>query len=150
MFFKACSHFKQRLFKFDGISSPQSKEIFHSCWKINFASNIDGVKSPDGSKTEDIKLSKPLFDGGNGFMTAFPLIVSFIPKALSNGILSKSRITDWQFADKSSWGKDFKISLSFDTYLVKWNPPFFKILDISLHVFIASVWLENKSKKLSM
>ena len=53
--------------------------------------------------------------------------------------LSKSRLIDWQFADKSSWGKDFKISLSFDTNLVKWNPPFFKISDIFLHVFIASV-----------
>ena len=45
-------------------------------------------------------------------MTAFTLIASlfgfcYIPKALSNGILSKSRLTDWQFADKSSRGKDF-------------------------------------------
>ena len=36
-------------------------------------------------------------------MTAFTLIVLLpgfrnIPKALSNGILSKSRLTDWQFA----------------------------------------------------
>ena len=73
-------------------------------------------------------------------MTAFTLIVSLsvfhnIPKALSNEILS--RLTDWQFADNSSWSKDFKISLSFDTNLVKWNPPFYKISDISLHVFIA-------------
>ena len=88
MFFKVCSYFNQRLFKFGGISSSQSKEIFHSCCKINFASSIDGVKSPNGSKTEDIKLSKPLFDSGNGFMTAFTLIVSLsgfhnIPKALS-------------------------------------------------------------------
>ena len=42
-------------------------------------------------------------------MTAFTLIVSFswfhnIPKVPSNGILSKSRLTDWQFGDKSSWG----------------------------------------------
>ena len=64
-------------------------------------------------------------------MTAFTLIVSLsgfhnIPKALSNGILSKSRLTDWQMADKSSWGKDFKTFLSFDTNLVKWNPPFSK------------------------
>ena len=104
MFFKVYSHFNQRLFKFDVISSSQSKEIFHSCCKINFASRIDGVKSPNGSKTEDIKLSKPLFDGGNGFMTAFTLILSLsgfhnIPKVLPNGILSKSRLTDWQFAD---------------------------------------------------
>ena len=77
-------------------------------------------------------------------MTAFTLIVLLpgfrnIPKALSNGILSKSRLTDWQFAYKSSWGKDFKISLSFDTNLVKWNPPFFTISDISSHIFIASI-----------
>ena len=48
---------------------------------------------------------------------AFTLIVSLfgfhnIPKALPNRILSKSRLTDWQFDDKSSWGKDFKISLN--------------------------------------
>ena len=144
MFFKVCSHFNQRLFKFNGISSSQSKEIFHSCCKINFTSSSDGVKSPNGLKAEDIKLTKPLFDGGNDFMIAFTLIVSLfgfhnIPKALSNGILSKSRLTDWQFADKSFWDKDFEISLSFDTNLVKWNPPFFKILDISLHIFTASV-----------
>ena len=41
-------------------------------------------------------------------MIAFTLIVSLfgfcnIPKALSTGILSKSRLTDWQFADK--WDK---------------------------------------------
>ena len=69
------------------------------CCKINFASSIDGVKSPNGSKTEDIKLSKPLFDDENDFMAAFILNVSLsefhsIPKALSNGILSKSRLTD--------------------------------------------------------
>ena len=69
-FFKFCSHFNQRLFKFDGISSSQSKEIFHSYCKINFASSIDGVKSPNRSKAEDIKLSKPLCVGVNGLMTA--------------------------------------------------------------------------------
>ena len=63
-------------------------------------------------------------------MTGFTLIVLLsgfhnIPKALSNGILSKSRFTDWQFTDKSSWGIDFKISQSFDSNLVKWNPLFF-------------------------
>ena len=99
-------------------------EIFHSCCKISFASSIDGVKSPNGSKAEDIKLSKPLLESGNGSMTAFTLILSLsgfynVHKALSNGILSKSRLTDWQFADKSSWSKDFKISLPFDTNLVK-------------------------------
>ena len=62
-------------------------------------------------------------------MTVFTLIVSLsrfrnIPKALSSRILSKSRLTDWEFADKPSWGKDFKISLPFDTNLVKWNLPF--------------------------
>ena len=113
MFFKVCSHFNQRFCKCDGISSSQSKGIFHSCCKINFASSIDGVKSPNGPKTEDIKLSKPLFDGGDGFMTAFTLILLLsgfrnISKALSNEILSKSRLTDWQFADKSSWAKDLK------------------------------------------
>ena len=96
---------------------------------------LDGVKSPNGSKTEDIKLSKPLFDDGNDFMTAFTLIVLLprfhnIPKALSNGILFNFRLTDWQFADKSSWGIDFKNFLSFDTDLVKWNPPHFKTLDV--------------------
>ena len=40
-------------------------------------------------------------------MTAFTLIVWLsgfhnIPKAFSNGIFSKSRLTDWQFVDKSS------------------------------------------------
>ena len=120
MFFKVYSHFNQQLFRFDMISSSNLKKfIYHSCCKINFVSSIDGVKSPNGPKTEDLKLSKPLFDVGNGFMTAFTLIVSLsgfrnIPKALSSKILSKSRLTDWQFADKSSWGKDFKISLSFD------------------------------------
>ena len=108
MFFEVCSHFDQQLLKFNGISSSQSKEIFHSCCKINFASSIDGVKSPNRSKTEDIKLSKPLFNDGNEFMTSFTLIISLfgfhnIPKALSNEIPSKSRLTDWQFADKSSW-----------------------------------------------
>ena len=77
-------------------------------------------------------------------MTAFTLTVSLsrfhnIPNALSNGILFKSRLTGWQFADKSSWGKGVKISLSFDTNLVKWNLPCFKISDINSHVFIASV-----------
>ena len=115
MFFKVCSYFSQQLFKFGGISSSQSKEIFRSCCKISFTSSIDRVKSPNEPKRDDIKLSKRLFDSRNGFITA-----------LSNRILSKSRLTDWQFADKSSWGKDFKISLSFDTNLVKWNPPFFQ------------------------
>ena len=83
------------------------------------------------------------FDSGNGFMTAFALIVLLsglhnILKALSNRILSKSRLTDQQFADKSTWGKDFKISQSFDTNLVRWNPLFFKISDISLPIFLAS------------
>ena len=64
MFFKVCSHFNQRLFNFGGISSSQSKEIFHSCCKISFSSSIDGVKIPNGSKTKGIKLSKPLFDSG--------------------------------------------------------------------------------------
>ena len=105
--FKVCSHFNQQFFKFNGISSFKSKEIFHSCCKINFASSIDGVKSPIGSKTENIKLSKPLFDTENDFMTAFTLIVWLsgfhnIPKALSNGILPKHRLTDRQFAHKSS------------------------------------------------
>ena len=63
-------------------------------------------------------------------MTGFTLIVLLsgfhnIPKALSNGILSKSRFTDRQFTDKSSWGIDFKISQSFDSNLVKWNSLFF-------------------------
>ena len=76
-------------------------------------------------------------------MTVFNLIVLLsgfhnIPKALSNGIFSKYTLTDWTFANKSSCGKDFKISVLFDTNLVKWNPPFFKILDVSLHIFIAS------------
>ena len=88
-------------------------------------------------------------------MTAFALTALLsglhnIPKALSNGILSQSRLTFWQFADNSAWGKDFKTSLSFDTNLVKWNPPFLKILDISLHIFIASVLFETDSKKSSM
>ena len=109
IFFKVCSHFNQWLFKFRGISSSQSKESFQSCCKISFASNIDGVKSPNGSETDNIKINKPLFDSGNGFVTAFTLTVSLswfhnIPKALSNGILSKSRLTDWQFGGKSSWG----------------------------------------------
>ena len=155
MFFKVCSHSNQRWFKFDGISSSQSKKTFHSCCKINFASSIDRVKGPNRSKTEDIRLSKPLFDRGDGFMIAFTLIVLLsalhnIPKILSNGILSRSRLTDWQFADKSSWGQDFKISLSFDKNLDEWNPPFFKISDISFHIFITSVWLVNQSKKSSM
>ena len=67
------------------------------------------------------------------------------------------RLTNWQFADKSSWGKDIKkklkilkISLLFDTNLGKWNSLIFKIWDISLHIFIASVLLENKSKTFSM
>ena len=60
-----------------GFLRPKLKK-FSSCCKINFASIIDRVKSPNGSKTEDIKLSKPLFDGENGFMTAFTLIVSFL------------------------------------------------------------------------
>ena len=64
-------------------------------------------------------------------MTVFTLIVSLsgfhnVPKAHCNGIFSKSTLTDWQFADKSSWGKDFKISVSFDTNLIKWNPPLFQ------------------------
>ena len=50
------------IFKFNGISSSQSKEIFQSCCKISFSSSIDRVKGPNGSKTKDIKLSKPLFD----------------------------------------------------------------------------------------
>ena len=97
VFFKVCSHFiNQQLFEFDGISSSQSKELFCSCCKISFASSTDRVKSPNGSKREDIKLSKPLFDNGNGFMNAFTLILLLsgfqnILKALSNGILSKSR-----------------------------------------------------------
>ena len=131
MVFKVCNHLNQRFFKFNEISSSQSKKIFHSCCKINFSSSIDEVKSPNRSKTEDIKLSKPHFYDENDFMTAFTLIVSLsgfhnIPKALSNGILSKSRLTDWQLADKSSWGKDFKISLSFTTNLVKMESPFFQ------------------------
>ena len=102
MFFKICSHLNQRLFKFDGISSSQSKDIFHSCCKVNFASSINGVKSPNASNSEDIKLSKPYFEDGNDFVTAFTLILLLsgfhnIPKALSDGILSKSRLTDWQF-----------------------------------------------------
>ena len=90
VFFKVCSHFNQQFFKFNGISSSQSKEIFQSYCKI---------KNGNGSKAEDIKLSKPLFDGENDFMTAFTLMVSLsgfynTPKALSNGILSKFRLTD--------------------------------------------------------
>ena len=57
MVFKVCSHFNQGAFKFNEISSSQSKEIMHSCCKINFASSIDEVKSPNRSETEDIKLS---------------------------------------------------------------------------------------------
>ena len=84
-------------------------------------------------------------------MTAFTLIVSLyrivsgfdnVSKALSNGILSKSRLADWQFPDKSSWGKDFKTSLSLETNLTNGINVFyffFKISDISLHTFIASV-----------
>ena len=52
MFFKVCSHFNEKFFKFNEISSSQSKEIFHNCCKINFASSIDGVKSPNGSKNK--------------------------------------------------------------------------------------------------
>ena len=79
-------------------------------------------------------------------MTAFTLIVSLsgfqnIPKAPSNGILSMSRLKDWQFADKSSWGKDFKISLSFHMNLVKWNPLFFKISDIPLHILYSFFYI---------
>ena len=82
MFFKVCSHFNQRLLKFDGISSSQSKEIFHSCCEINFASSIDGVKSPNGSKTEDIKLSKPFFWKWKWFHDCFYFncIVTWVPQ----------------------------------------------------------------------
>ena len=72
---------------------------------------------------EDIELSEPLFDNENEFMTTFTSAVSLsvfhnVPKALPNGILFNSRLTDWQFANKSSWFEDFKIYLSFDTNLV--------------------------------
>ena len=87
-FFKVCSHFKQRFFKFSGISSSQSKEIFHSCCKINFVSTLDGVKSPN---RYDCFYLIVLLSGFHN-----------IPKALSNEILSKSRLTDWYFAEKSS------------------------------------------------
>ena len=85
---------------------------------------FDGVKSPNGSRTEDKKLSKPHFDDEYDFLTTFTLIASLswfhnIPKVLSKGILSISRLTDWQFADRSSWDKYFKISLSFDSNLVQ-------------------------------
>ena len=108
MIFKVCGHFSQRFFNFNGISSVQSKEIIRSCRKINFASGVDGTKSPNVSESKDMKLSKPHFNDENNF-TAFTLIVLLsgfhnIPKAFSNGILSKSRLTDWQFADKSFWG----------------------------------------------
>ena len=64
-------------------------------------------------------------------MAAFTLTVSLsefhnIPRALSNGIWSNSRLTDCQFANKLSWGKDFEVSLSFGTNLVKWNLPLFQ------------------------
>ena len=87
-------------------------------------------------------------------MTAFTLIVSLsgfhnIPKALRNGILSKPRLTDWQFADESSWGKDFKIYLSFDTNLVKWNPLFFKFRTfLCIHLWL--FFLIERESKLSM
>ena len=58
-----CSHFNQRIFKFNRISSSRSQETFRNCCKINFASRLDGVKSPNGSKTKDIKLTKAFFDG---------------------------------------------------------------------------------------
>ena len=56
-------------------------------------------------------------------MTTFTSAVSLsvfhnVPKALPNGILFNSRLTDWQFANKSSWFEDFKIYMSFDTNLV--------------------------------
>ena len=144
VFFKVCIYFNHQFFKFSWISSSQSEEIFHVVVTLILVLALTELKSPNGLKTEDIKLSKPLFDGENDFIAAFTLIVLLsefysIPKALSNGILSKSRLTDWQFADKPSWGKYFKIFLSFDTNFVKWNPTFFKISNISLHIFIASV-----------
>ena len=91
MFFKVCSYFKQQVFKFGRISSSRSKEIFHLCCKIRFASSIVGVRSANVSKTEDIKQSRPLFESGNVFMIAFTLIVSLfgfhkLSEALSNGI----------------------------------------------------------------
>ena len=51
--------------------------------------------------------TKPLFDDENDFMTAITLTALLfgfhnIPKALSDGILSKSMLADWQFADRSS------------------------------------------------
>ena len=38
---------------------------------FNVASSIYVVKIPNESKTKDIKLSKPLFDDENDFMTVF-------------------------------------------------------------------------------
>ena len=84
--------------------------------------SLTELKFSTDQKTENIKLSQPLSEDGNDSMTA--LIASLsgfrnIPKPVSNGILSKSRLTNWKFVNKSSWRKDFKISLWFDINLVK-------------------------------
>ena len=103
-----------------GFSHPNLKKFSTVIVRLVF---LLALKSPNGSKAKDIKLSKLYFGSGNGLMTAFTLIVSLIGfstiylKVFLTGF--KSRLTDWLFADKSSWGEGFKISLSFDTNLIK-------------------------------
>ena len=102
----------QRVRMFSDISSSQSILRFQSSCINNFDSRMAGEIIPKGSNMLLVKLSIPCFVFGTSLYNTFTFRTSSfwsqrITKALSSGILSKSRSTS--FGDKILFGSDFKI-----------------------------------------
>ena len=107
-----CFQMFQRVRISSHISSSQSILRFQSSCINNFDSRMAGEIIPKGSNMLLVKLSIPCFVFGTSLYNTFTFRTSSfwsqrITKALSSGILSKSRSTS--FGDKMLFGSDFKI-----------------------------------------